>query len=161
MPKILLGFMGSGKTTIARLLDENFIDMDFVIEERIGMTIVDYFNTFGESAFRKIESQVLEELLALPNDKVIASGGGVILSEANQLLLKKNKKNNIFLDASFEVIYERIALDTKMERPLFLSNSKEEFKAIYQSRYDLYRSLSGQCIQVDSLLPEEIVRKIK
>lgn len=161
MPKILLGFMGSGKTTIARLLDENFIDMDFVIEERIGMPIVDYFNTFGESAFRKLESQVLEELLTLPNDKVIASGGGVILSEANQLLLEKNKENNIFLDASFDVLYDRIKADTKMQRPLFLSSSKTDFKAIYRSRYDIYHRLSGQRIQVDNLLPEEIARNIK
>ena len=63
MAKILVGFMGAGKSTVARLLDPDYIDMDEVIEKRIGMPIADFFASQGEAAFRQIESQVLEELL--------------------------------------------------------------------------------------------------
>lgn len=79
MAKILIGFMGSGKSTIARLLDPNFVDMDTVITERIGMPIAEFFATKGEAAFREIESLVLAELMA--SDGVISTGGGVVVSE--------------------------------------------------------------------------------
>lgn len=75
MTTFLIGFMGSGKTTIAKLLAEDFIDMDDVIVKRIGMPISTFFAEVGEDAFREIESQVLEELSQ--NEGVIATGGGL------------------------------------------------------------------------------------
>ena len=61
---ILLGFMGAGKTTIGRVLDPDFHDMDEIIRDKIGMSINDFFAKEGEAAFRKVETQTLEELLA-------------------------------------------------------------------------------------------------
>ena len=84
MAKILLGFMGSGKTTVAKYLKGRVVDMDALIEEKIGMTISDFFAAKGEAAFRAIESETLEELLKLEGDTVISTGGGVVLSEKNR-----------------------------------------------------------------------------
>ena len=63
MPKILLGFMGAGKTTIGRLLDPAFADMDALLVRRLEMPISDYFTRYGEESFRLQESLLLQELL--------------------------------------------------------------------------------------------------
>lgn len=161
MTKILLGFMGAGKTTVAGHLDGNFYDMDTIIEEKIGMSISDYFAKFGEPAFRKLESETLEELFALEGDNIISTGGGVVISEKNRELLRKNRKNNVLLAASFEVLYDRILNDEVFQRPLFLNNSKEDFHGIYERRMELYEGLSDLIINTDNRTPEEIARIIK
>ena len=71
MAKVLLGFMGSGKTTIARKLDSDFVDMDALLEERLGMSIARFFEEKGEVAFRQLEEEVLADLLK--TDKVIST----------------------------------------------------------------------------------------
>ena len=65
MAKILLGFMGSGKTTIARKLDSDFVDMDALLEDRLGMPIARFFEEKGEAAFRQLEEEVLADLLKI------------------------------------------------------------------------------------------------
>lgn len=160
MPIVLLGFMGVGKTTTARLLDLPVYDMDQIIEERIGMTIADYFQLEGEAAFRKVETEVLKELLELPADCLVSTGGGVVKSEFNRQLLLDNKEKNVLLTASFEVAYERISQDSQSQRPLFLQNSKEEFETIYQERMALYQGLAATIINTDQLTPEQVARKI-
>lgn len=161
MPKVLLGFMGAGKSTIASIMSDDYIDIDKAIETEIGMSIAEFFTQSGETVFRQIESQVLENLLHLPDKQVIASGGGVVTSVKNRELLLKNKDNNIFLDASFDVIYQRISEDKENQRPLFINHSKEEFYEIFSQRKRLYAELAGQVISVDGLQPNEIVRKIR
>ncbi|WP_159546154.1 shikimate kinase [Streptococcus halichoeri] len=161
MAKLLLGFMGAGKTTIGSLLDDRFIDMDTVIEERIGMSIAQLFDLQGEAAFRKLESELLQELLSTCSDQhIISTGGGVVISEQNRTLLRRNRKNNILLTASFEVLYDRIKNDTVFQRPLFLNNSKEDFHGIFERRMHLYEGLSDLVINVDHRTPKEIVRII-
>lgn len=160
MPIVLLGFMGVGKSTIARLLDLPVYDMDQIIEERIGMTIADYFQLEGEAAFRKVETEVLKELLDLPADCLVSTGGGVVKSELNRQFLLENKANNVLLTASFEVAYERISQDRQSKRPLFLQHSKEEFETIYQERMSLYQGLAATIINTDQLTPEQVARKI-
>ncbi|NQI70118.1 shikimate kinase [Streptococcus suis] len=160
MPIVLLGFMGVGKSTTARLLDLPVYDMDQIIEERIGMTIADYFKLEGEATFRKVETEVLKELLDLPADCLVSTGGGVVKSEFNRQLLLDNKEKNVLLTASFEVAYERISQDGQSQRPLFLQHSKEEFETIYQERMTLYQGLAATIINTDQLTPEQVARKI-
>lgn len=160
MPIVLLGFMGVGKTTTADLLELPVYDMDQIIEERIGMSIADYFSLVGEPAFRKVETEVLKELLALPADCLVSTGGGVVKAEFNRQLLLENKANNVLLTASFEVAYERIRQNSQSKRPLFLQNSKEEFETIYQERMALYQGLAATIINTDQLTPEQVARKI-
>ena len=121
MAKVLLGFMGSGKTTIARQLDSDFVDMDALLEGRLGMPIARFFEEKGEAAFRQLEEEVLADLLK--TDKVISTGGGIVISPRNRALLKQNP-DNIYLKADFETLYQRISAEEDNQRPLFLKKDK-------------------------------------
>ncbi len=158
MAKVLLGFMGSGKTTIARKLDPEFVDMDALLEDRLGMPIARFFEEKGEAAFRQVESEILAYLLK--TDQVVSTGGGVVVSSRNRELLKKNA-DNIYLKADFETLYQRISADTVNQRPLFLNNSKEALEIIFNEREAWYEEVASQIVDVSSLNPEEIIEELK
>ncbi|WP_247944020.1 shikimate kinase [Streptococcus oralis] len=158
MAKVLLGFMGAGKSTIARGLDPDYLDMDALIEERLGMSIVNFFEEKGEVAFRQVESEVLADLLK--TDRVVSTGGGVVISQRNRDLLKQNP-DNIYLKADFETLYQRIAADKDNQRPLFLNNSKEELREIFQERQAWYEEVASRVLDVTKLSPEEIIEELR
>ena len=158
MAKVLLGFMGSGKTTIARKLDSDFVDMDALLEERLGMPIARFFEEKGEAAFRQLEEEVLADLLK--TDKVISTGGGIVISPRNRALLKQNP-DNIYLKADFETLYQRISADKDNQRPLFLKNSKEDLAVIFKERQAWYEEVASQIVDVSSLNPDEIIEELR
>lgn len=158
MAKVLLGFMGAGKSTIARSLDPNYLDMDALIEKRLGMSIADFFAEKGEEAFRQVESEVLADLLQ--RDQIVSTGGGVVVSQKNRDLLKTNS-DNIYLKADFETLYQRISDDKDNQRPLFLNNSKEELAAIFQERQAWYEEVASRILDVTKLSPEEIIEELR
>ena len=158
MAKVLLGFMGSGKTTIARKLDPDFVDMDALLEGRLGMPIARFFEEKGEAAFRQVESEILADLLK--TDQVVSTGGGVVISPRNRDLLKQNPEN-IYLKADFETLYQRISADKDNQRPLFLNNSKEDLAAIFNERQAWYEEVASKVIDVSKLSPEEIIEELK
>lgn len=157
MAKVLLGFMGSGKTTIARKLDSDFVDMDALLEDRLGMPIARFFEEKGEAAFRQLEEEVLADLLK--TDKVISTGGGIVISPRNRALLKQNP-DNIYLKADFETLYQRISADEDNQRPLFLKNSKEDLAVIFKERQAWYEEVASQIVDVSSLNPDEIIEEL-
>ena len=158
MAKVLLGFMGAGKSTIARKIAPDFVDMDALLEERLGMSIARFFSEKGEAAFRQVEEEVLADLLK--TDQVVSTGGGIVISPRNRDLLKQNPEN-IYLKADFETLYQRISADKDNQRPLFLNNSKEDLAAIFDERQAWYEEVASQIVDVSSLSPEEIIEELK
>ena len=158
MAKVLLGFMGAGKSTIARGLDPDFVDMDALLEEQLGMPIARFFEEKGEAAFRQVEEEVLADLLK--TDQVISTGGGIVISPRNRDLLKENS-DNIYLKADFETLYQRISDDKDNQRPLFLKNSKEDLAAIFNERQTWYEEVASKVIDVSKLSPEKIIEELK
>ena len=159
MPKVLVGFMGAGKTTIGRLLDPAFVDMDALLVQRLEMPISDYFARFGEESFRQQESLLLQDLLE-QETSVIATGGGIVLRPENRQLLKKNPCN-IYLRIDFDRLYQRLATDPVNKRPLFLDKSQEEFQALFEQRLPLYEEVATHVLDVADKTPEEIVEMIR
>ena len=157
MAKVLLGFMGSGKTTIARKIASDFVDMDALLEDRLGMPIARFFEEKGEAAFRQLEEEVLAELLK--TDKVISTGGGIVISPRNRASLKQNP-DNIYLKADFETLYQRISADKDNQRPLFLKNSKEDLAVIFNERQAWYEEVASKVIDVSKLNPDEIIEEL-
>ncbi len=158
MAKVLLGFMGAGKSTIARGLDPDFVDMDALLEEQLGMPIARFFEEKGEAVFRQIEEEVLADLLK--TNQVVSTGGGVVISQKNRDLLKKNP-DNIYLKADFETLYQRISADKDNQRPLFLNNSKEDLAAIFDERQAWYEEVASRVVDVARLSPEEIIEELR
>ena len=158
MAKILLGFMGAGKSTIAKALDPDYLDMDALIEKRLGTSIAEFFAEKGEGAFRQVESELLAKLVK--TNRVLSTGGGVVISQRNRDLLKTNS-DNIYLKADFETLYQRISADKNNQRPLFLSKTKEELQKIFQERESWYEEVASKVVDVTRLSPEEIAEELR
>lgn len=107
---VLIGFMGTGKSEVgkelAKTLGYKFIDTDELIEKREGIPVSEIFDKYGETYFRKIESEIIKDVSVMEN-VVISTGGGAVIRSENRMNLKKNSIT-ICLTASPEVIYERI-----------------------------------------------------
>ena len=138
MKIVLVGFMGSGKSTVGKLLSERLslplFDTDAEIEKRTGMSIPEIFSERGEEYFRKLEKEVVEELLSLPQDLVISTGGGLPAYSNNMELLNR-KAFTVYLEADFEVLWRRISEDRN--RPL-VSLGKEKVKELLERRLPFY-----------------------
>lgn len=124
----LIGMMGCGKSTIAKLLSDRLcfqlLDTDSLIVNRENQSINEIFQNKGEGYFRHLESEILTEVLAVDNS-VISTGGGIVKSEANILLLKE-KSIVFYLKADENVLYERVK--NNRERPLL--NTEDMFLKI-------------------------------
>ncbi|MEX1062421.1 MAG: shikimate kinase [Balneolaceae bacterium] len=127
-PVFLCGMMGSGKSTVGRILasrmDMPFVDMDDLIEQQEGMTISEIFSRKGEKTFRKIEKELVMKTVD-NSGCVIALGGGALQDQQITDHLK-NKGWLIFLDAPLSVLSRRLANDTK--RPLLQQAGKEKIR---------------------------------
>ncbi|MFR3189170.1 MAG: shikimate kinase [Streptococcus salivarius] len=135
--------------------------MDQVIEDKIGMSIADFFAKEGEAAFRQIESETLEELFQEGDDVIISTGGGVVVTSA--IVSSWRRIVSITFGSMLLSMWSMIALKRilKNQRPLFLNHSKEDFKAIYDGRMALYQDLADLVVTVDNRTPEEVARFIK
>lgn len=143
--------MGTGKSSVgpilARMMRKDFVELDMEIEKAAGSTISDIFTLHGEDHFRKIEKEILRRALERENI-VLSCGGGAIIDIQNRRLLKK-KSIVVWLDASAEVIAERLKDDGS--RPLLADNSKESIVNLLEKRLELYREASEIRVQTDDL----------
>lgn len=158
---ILIGPMGSGKSTIGHILAKNlnreFKDSDHYIEERTGVDIARIFDIEGENGFREREARALAELLA-ENRRVIATGGGSVLREENQALLK-SRGYIIFLDTSVNQQLQRLRRDKK--RPLLQTeNPRERLEALFELRRPIYQSLADLSVKTDRRLARKLATDI-
>ena len=158
----LIGLMGSGKTTIGKLLskrlDKLFFDSDQVIEERLGVKVPLIFEYEGESGFRDRESNVLKDLVAKKNI-ILATGGGVILSSKNRELLSSNGVV-IYLKADYENLAKRMENDKS--RPLL--QGKEiipTLKKLFKTRDPLYTSIADYEVNTKNKKAYQIEKEIR
>lgn len=147
---ILCGFMGSGKTTVGRLLAEQthrqFIDMDEMIERQAGLSVTEIFKKFGEQDFRRRERDTCRSLAA-KQGLIIAAGGGALTFQENAELLSETG-DIVLLDVPLDVILKRLQDDTS--RPLLACPDKEaKAKALYDKRLPYYRAAAKVAVNAD------------
>jgi shikimate kinase len=138
-PIVITGFMGCGKTEIARRLSLRFdlalIDLDQEIAKREGRTAAQLIVEEGEPAFREIETKVLREVLE-EGIGIVALGGGAWITETNRILIDERGGLSIWLDTPFELCWQRIEA-TPEERPL--GRSRTQAEQLYRLRHPVYQ----------------------
>lgn len=155
----LVGFMGSGKSTVGRALAHElgmvFVDSDVVIEQQAKMSIADIFSQRGEPAFRELERDVILTLCR-ETDLVIATGGGAFMTDAVRSALLESAFV-AFLEAPFDVLWERIR--GAAHRPLLAGDGAfERMRKLYETRLPVYRHAH---VSVDATRrPQEVVQEL-
>ncbi|MBX9742703.1 MAG: shikimate kinase [Chthoniobacterales bacterium] len=158
---ILIGFMGSGKTSIgkrlASALNYTYFDTDQLIVERTKMSISELMELQGEAAFRKLEAEVLENFLEKKNC-VLSTGGGIVLHPKNQELLQQ-LGTVIWLHAAPEILFERATRNP--HRPLLqVENPRRTFYQLLTARLLLYEGLSHFKIDTTKLSYHQTIEAV-
>ena len=158
---VIVGFMGCGKTTVAEALARQFgcqaIDLDSFITERAGRSPAEIIREDGEPAFREIETAALRDVLQAKKGRVIALGGGAWTIEANRSTVAEHDCLSVWLDAPFELCWERIAVD-KAVRPL--APGRERAFQLYEARRATYELTDLRVAVSASHIAEELANEI-
>lgn len=157
---VLCGFMGSGKTTVGRLLAERtgrrFVDLDRWIETQQGGSVARIFAEKGEPYFRELEKRAVRELSA-QGGMVLAAGGGTLLDQENAAALRANGIV-VFLDASLEAVKRRLKGDTA--RPLLRGGGESAVEALYAARREQYAEAADLRVPADGT-PFSVARTVQ
>ncbi len=158
----LIGFRGSGKTTLGKILAKelnmNFIDIDKLIEEKENKKISEIFKEKGEEYFRKIEHLTLKEITKQDN-QIISTGGGIVILEENRKIIKESGIS-IYLTTNIETTHKRIQFDNN--RPQLTNKDLlEEIKFLIQNRKPYYEELANYTLDTSKYNIEESIKKIK
>ena len=144
---VLCGFMGSGKTVVgrelAKIMGAKFVDTDDLIEKEQGVAIKAIFAAHGEDYFRDLEYEMCKKVAQMKG-AVVSTGGGAMTFARNVEAIKQGSKV-VFLDASFDVICDRIGNSTT--RPLF--QDREKAKKLYDERKDKYLAAADYVVNGD------------
>lgn len=158
---ILIGYMGSGKSTVgrkaARAVEYNFLDTDMLIEEEEGTTISKLFEEKGESYFREKETEVICRLMEEPKGNIIATGGGLPMKDENAELLKK-LGTVIYLKAEVDTLVKRLSGNGSNARPLLQNGDlREKIETMLTVRGPVYESCADVVLQTDDMSFYEII----
>lgn len=138
----IIGFMGSGKSTIGKLLakrlGKSFLDLDEEIQKETGMSIRQIFEKFGEDHFRKLETIALKKATNV-GQVVVSCGGGIVEKSENLRILNENFFV-VFLDVPFEECYRRIYGDRNRPK---LDANVEQLKLLFNKRKNLYQKVAN------------------
>ena len=159
---ILIGFMGCGKTSVSIKLSyqmkRTMIDTDKWIEQKQKMSVSEIFDTYGEDAFRRMETECLKHLIRTADKQIISVGGGLPVREENHDLLKKLGKV-IYLKVTPEVVYSRLKTDTT--RPLLqVEDPMERICSLMQQRAPVYEKCADVILDTSELSFEEVISQI-
>lgn len=157
----LIGFMGTGKSTVSRrlknLMKVNEIDMDAAIVRENEMSISEMFEQFGEPYFRQKETAMLYKL-ARRHPAIVSCGGGTVLRRENVDVMKKSGII-VLLTASPETVFERVK--NGRERPILNGHMNVEYiKELMEKRREIYENACDVKISTDGKTPEEIAKEI-
>jgi shikimate kinase len=156
----LVGLMGAGKTTVARLLARRLggeaVDLDWVLETEAGCSVAEMFRRDGEAAFRRREAERLSELID-DGAAVIACGGGAVIDPASRERLKRACRV-VWLEVSPEEALRRVEKSREM-RPL-LSDDAGALAALLQGREAAYRDAAEIRIDTDGRTPEQVTQAV-
>jgi shikimate kinase len=159
---VLVGLMGTGKTTVGRLLAERlgrpFVDSDAVVEARTGRTVREIFETDGEAAYRPLETAALLDALASPVPAVIAAAGGVVLSPVNRRALEEHAGLVVWLRADPGTLVGRVSPHD--HRPLLDGDRAAMLARMAADRTALYTEVADVIVDVDEKTPAEVVGAI-
>lgn len=157
---VLVGFMGTGKTTVgkilARSLSRKLVDTDQYIEEKRGKAIPDIFRTEGETRFRQYEHDILTEMIHMPKPLVITTGGGIVLRRDNVKLMTKNGWV-VALTASRDTLLQRLQQDTS--RPLLAGDLEERIDRLLAERSTAY-DFADITVDTSDKTPHEVAQTI-
>ncbi len=158
----LIGFMGTGKTTVGKLLAgkliKEFVEFDAEIEKKAGKTIAEIFRESGEEYFRQLEIKEVKEVAGKKN-LVIACGGGIVLKAENIFRLKQECVI-VCLSAAPDIILQRISGD-KNTRPLLdVAGREKQIKELLQYRWPLYQKAADIMIDTSGIDAPRVLKKI-
>lgn len=164
---VLVGYMGSGKSTIGKILSEKtgipFFDLDEIIEKNTLKTISELFLEIGEIKFRKLEHETVSEFFNAHSHFILSFGGGTPCYANNHLYLQREDVISIYLKASISELVKRL-IPEKRHRPLIASMNNEDLES-FLARHLFERSYfyhqAKQIVTVDNASPSEIVRQME
>lgn len=156
---VLVGVPGAGKTTVGKLLAKNlgidFFDSDQVIESRAGKSVSDIFTQDGEPAFRRLEHDVIVELLD-SNNVVLALGGGSLGNDETRAKVKD--ATTVWLVAGLAQAVDRVGMNRN--RPLLLGNVRGQLADLMAAREPFYKEVAAIAVDTSKLIPSEVVTEI-
>ena len=166
MSIVLIGYRGSGKTTIGRVLAKRlgltFVDSDILIVEGAGMSIRDIFEKYGAAHFRELEENVVALALSL-QDHVIALGGGALDRPGNREALAASGHRVVYLQCAAEELHRRISADPQSAaaRPgLTALDALAEVRHLLARREPIYRQAMHVPLEVTRLSPDQAAQRI-